>query len=151
MGVRGAIGPPELFRLPTRSRARNGAPRIVPSAADASAPRRRRHPRRARRWLLAVAERSSRRAGPSGLSLAVHAVPRGGPLAARPRRPARQGLVARVAGGEDSEGKLSAGLQAQAPDQRHAAPARARAGDTGTGRISKIGGAARAPPGPSMG
>src|SRR5207245_9005629 len=101
---------------------------------------------RARRRLLAVAERSSRRAGPSGLSVPVHAVPRGGPIAAWPRGPARQGLVARVAGGEDSEGKLSARLQAQAPDQRHAAAARARAGDTGTGRISEIGGSgARSP------
>src|SRR5438445_3549482 len=133
MEVRGAIGPPEFLC-------------VVESAADAASPRLRRHPCRARRRLLAAAERSSRRAGPSGLSVAVHAVPRGGPIAAWPRGPARQGLVARVAGGEDSEGKLSARLQAQAPDQRHAAAARARAGDTGTGRISEIGGGGAAPP-----
>src|SRR5262249_5372463 len=104
---------------------------------------------RARRRLLAVAQRSTLRAWTAGLSVAMHAVPRGGPVAKRPGRPAGQSVIARVARGENPEGKLSAGIQAQTSDEGNAAESGAGRGDPGTGGLSQvIGGPLRLPPNP---
>src|SRR5437867_6014053 len=65
-------------------------------------------------------------------------MPRSGPIAERPRRPAGQRIIARAARGEDPERKLSARVQAQASDQRDAAAARAGPGDSGAGRVSEV-------------
>src|SRR5437763_1740762 len=65
-------------------------------------------------------------------------MPRGGPIAERSGRPPSQRLVAGIARGANPRRTLSAGVQAQTPDERDAAAAGAGAGDSGAGCVSEI-------------